>query len=1257
MASDEILLKVALDLDKASSEFKDFSGLWEKHNGDIKKGNEAMQKHADGTAKAYETLNKKIKENITQVGNEGKAVENLEKKMDNLGKKNKESFDTKDLDKFVETLKKASAGFGGMENIGLTADDIDKLSKKLAVVEDDFEALNVLVEFFEEKMRSSATSSVSSFDELNTKIEETKLNIKSTQDYIKDVEKDIKTTAPGQAQANLIQEREAAKKALLEEKVALADYEAQMKKARIENVSMTTQLRKVKDELIQLDLAGERGGERWNQLSQEAEKYNRAIRDTNAEITRTSKATAGLDNLLGAATGVVAFFTAAQGAAALFGEENEDLQKSLVKLTGAIALLNGLQQIQVELAKQGTISNRALVFVQTQYATVTNASATATMRLVAASKLLGIGLIIGGLTYLITNWKDVSKWIGITSEKTERLNDLNKAAVTSASGEIGRLKSLKLELTNVNTPLSRQREIRKELLDQYPTYLKALGDEKSTVDEIEAAFDKLNKALLVNAKLKAAQDLISEEFRKVLEAERKAAEGELSTWQYIVNGIKVAAGADLSNVAKGAVQQNQDNLNEVKKDYESFETFIQKYVGDLNQELDKLGGDPTKDGKRFEALKKEYEDFAKTLEQLLRRQEGIQIALMDNTREKEKALLNQALEDEKEAYRKQIEELKISENAKAKLRAEYNKIYNSETGSAYEQYQKAIADIDAKYDAQAEEVRFKALSAISEVYGTQEQLEREAIGKKWETIRKDIEDQIKLTNDELKKQELVAILKYTVEAQGQEENIFDLDRGLDRIDREKDIADSILRIYQINARDLIDNEEVKQLQLLRLDKQYLDNVLEMYKNSLKDVGDQGLFDELLETLQTSIDPKEIEEVGQKLREAFGDTVADEILRTVGALREVSQGIEDIGEKSNFEKLIDDFGKWTESIESFSKQLAKSLGFQGKAAEEFASGIATAIESTWGSLQTIFDAEIDQHRQKIDSFQESIDKIENELDRERKLYEDGYANNYDEREKDLENLKEQKKKEEEELQKAQKRKAALAKAEMLVDTVSQLGNMITASSNIFKWASKIPIVGVPLAIGLIATMFGAFAAAKTKAFQAIGQGQNFRKGLGEGSLKLSGPKHEERGFGLFNSKTGERVAEFEDGEEILISNKQQSRKYRHILDALIADAQGRSNIDSTLEGYYGVKKVGKQTMQVIKHVNNVSVIAQKSKEEASYKDDSLLKEFKDFKDSFKREFDGYKKERDNEIESWETPHFFHVKKGNTVKKYPKKDSDS
>jgi len=1251
--NDEILIKVALDATKLESGFRDHSKLWDLHNAEVEKGKKTQEEYVNNTIKSRTNLNKALKTNIDKVAAEGKAVQALEKKFESFNKKNEKSFNTQKIETFNKSLEGVSKNIANLEQFNISTEDMDYLTSKLSVAQDDFEALNILVDFFESKMKDSATTVADSFDVIKKKIDETKLNISSTEGFIKEISKDISSTAPGQDQANLIAERTAATKALNEEKIALADYQIQLKKAREENVSMASQLRKVKDELVQLELAGERGGDRWIELSEQAQKYNEVIVNTNAELRRTSSSTEGLDNLIGAAAGIVGVFSAAEGAASLFGNESEDLQKTLVRLNGAIALLNGLQAIQTELAKKETIAARALTFVQGQYAIATDASAKATLRLSAASKLLGIGLLIATLAAIVVYWKDISKWIGITTEKTEALNTVNKQAINNSTAEIGRLKSLQLELENTNTPLDRQREIKKELLDQYPTYLKALGDEKSSAEDITTAFDNLNKALILNAKLSAARELIGEEFKKVLEAERKAALGEVSTYQTIANGIKNAfsnpALAGINTVSDNFTDA-QKNLSEAKKDFEDFEDFITKFIGDTNFELNKLGGDPTKDGELFKDAIKEYEKFSSLLANLVDEQEDYRIEAIENGREKEKEILKAKLNDEKENYQQQIDDLKVSEERKAKLREEFNKLYNEQTGVAYEQLRKDILKIDEKYDNDLLAVKLKAQSAIDAVFKSETELERKAIEDRFDAIRQELLEQLEQTEDLTEKNEIKVKITTLNTAENAELSNFDLNTDLDRVDREMEIAETVLSIHQNNASDLILNEELKQLQILKVQEDGLKKRLALLSGSLNEsqLEELNKFQEAIDNASSDIEAKEL---GDALAKSLGDETAIEILKVADALKKVGNEINKIGSQSGLGNTINEIAEWTSSLEGFGLKLAESLGLQGEAAKEFAEFTANAINSVVDGLNALFDAEIEQRQAKIDSIQESIDAVEEEVEREQQLYEDGYANNYEARQEDLNSLKQQKKKEEEELKKAQKQKALIQKAEMIANLASQASNLITSVTEITKAHSGIPFVGVALAIGFIATMFGAIAQAKAQA-QSITGGQNFRRGLQEGPLSLSGPRHEERGFGLYNSKTGERVAEFEDGEKLYTVNKRQQHKYTDVLDAMVADSKGTGNLETFLKQKYSVDPLGNETIQIVKHVNEITVKSQKTKEDASGTDEKLLNEIEKLRSDFAEEFKGHRKKEEDKTESWETKEYYHVKKGNKTKKYRK-----
>ncbi|GAA3638959.1 hypothetical protein [Flavivirga jejuensis] len=1279
MASDEVLFKVALDLSKVDSQFKDHSILWEKHTQDIAKGEKAMQDYANNTVKDYDKINKAVKTQISQVAAEGKVIVELDKKFQNLSKNNKDAFDSKELKDFDSLIKSLSKDMGSIESLNLSVDDIDSLISKLTNVEDDFGTLNVLVDFFEDKMKQASIGVVGSLDDIKEKIKETQLNIKSTEDFIKDSDKRIKSTAPGQDQANLISEREAAKKALNEEKVALEDYKLQLKEVRTENVSLATDLRKVKDELVKLELEGERGSARWNELKEKAIEYTTALEDTNAQLKKASSSTQGLDNLISAVNGVIGVFAVAEGAQALFGAGSEDLQKTLVKLNGALALLNGLQAIQAEVAKKGTASNKALAVVQGLYAKATDASAKSTLRLGAALKLLGIGLIVGLVAALVVYWKDVAKFIGITSDESERMKEVNEKANEIYGDQIAQLTLLNKKVKDGGLSFNQKEKAVKDFNDAFGD---TLGSAKS-YEELENRLinngDKYIQYLSLKAQAEATYQIALEKTKSLRQDILRLEQGEgLGFFDEVTKYSDNASNSFWELFGIETINQNEISQEEIlsiiglpderefKNAISKYSQFIQSGLSNLREQngvINTTLGSASDLESKFADLGKQYnilgdssdktsKKVSSLLRELVKMQEQIQTNLIDNDREKDKTLVTQRLEEEKKAFEERITALKASESEKIKIQAEFNKLYNKENGIAYEELRKQLNEIDAKYDAEREKVKFKALGAVASVYDASAVIERQNIQEKWKNIREELQKQIAQTDDEFEKYDLQISINTTVGAEKDELKEFDKDTDLEKIDKDQEIAESILKIYQANAKDLIDNEKLKQLQLLKIQEAGLEAKLQRLEKDL-DAEQQLLVKNTLEAIKNAKSKEEAIVLGEKLREGLGDKTAKEILKTVEALKEVQTEIEGVSNKTEDSDLGSKISGLFSSTEGFAKGIGKLFGLSGALLNEFAEALGGAIDSVYSSLKEIATLEVEERKKKVEATQESIDKIEEEVEREKQLYEDGYANNYDNRQKDLESLKAQKAKEEEELKKAQKKRAAFAKTEFLIQTGIQLGNLVTSATNIFRVATKIggPFA-IPIAVAAIATMFGAFAIAKTKAFQAIGSGQNFRRGLKEGALDLHGPRHEESGFGLYNSKTGERVAEFEDSEKVYVVNKQQQRKYSHILDAMINDTQGGMSLEHYLSQKYGHPNVGEQTMQVIRRVNHVTIKSEQAKEEASKKSNETVNELRKLNEKFDKEFEGYKNERENEPKTWETPEYFYVKKGNITKKYPK-----
>ena len=180
-----------------------------------------------------------------------------------------------------------------------------------------------------------------------------------------------------------------------------------------EFTSTRQESRAYQEAATKLGLAFDINSEQFQKFRTEVGKGVDDIRDIKDSIRLASSDTKGLDRLVGAAQGLTGAFNVAQGAAALLGDENEELQKTLVKLQAATSILNGLQAIQNELKNKDSVFSKAINFLRGQEtkltiaqteaqaanAVATNAGAAATSRLGFAMKALGIGAVLAAVSY------------------------------------------------------------------------------------------------------------------------------------------------------------------------------------------------------------------------------------------------------------------------------------------------------------------------------------------------------------------------------------------------------------------------------------------------------------------------------------------------------------------------------------------------------------------------------------------------------------------------------------------------------------------------------------------------------------------------------------------------------------------------------------------------------------------------------------------------------------------------------------------
>lgn len=160
-----------------------------------------------------------------------------------------------------------------------------------------------------------------------------------------------------------------------------------------------------------------------NEIIKQAGRMKDAIGDTRGEVAYFASDTRRLDAVLGGIQGVAGGFAVAQGAAALFGGENKELQATMVKLQAAMALVTGLQAIQNALQAESAFMvglNTAATKIQTYVL----GQATVAARVYSAALLAtGAGAIIAGLVLIYSALQSNAEAAKAAEDAQDKYND------------------------------------------------------------------------------------------------------------------------------------------------------------------------------------------------------------------------------------------------------------------------------------------------------------------------------------------------------------------------------------------------------------------------------------------------------------------------------------------------------------------------------------------------------------------------------------------------------------------------------------------------------------------------------------------------------------------------------------------------------------------------------------------------------------------------------------------------------------------
>lgn len=204
--------------------------------------------------------------------------------------------------------------------------------------------------------------------------------------------------------------------------------------------SLKGRLRELKEELSKLETAGQEGSAAFQKLSIEAGKLQDQVSDTQERVKVLASDTFKFDAAVGAAKGLAAGFAIAQGAAATFGIESEDLNKTIARTQGALALLSGLQEIASLVTGQGATKIALQNLFMKEKVVVTNAAtgsvgalttaeegaAVATLATKKSLDLLKVSIAATGIGALVLVLGALYQVYQQNSAASKKFNDLMK---------------------------------------------------------------------------------------------------------------------------------------------------------------------------------------------------------------------------------------------------------------------------------------------------------------------------------------------------------------------------------------------------------------------------------------------------------------------------------------------------------------------------------------------------------------------------------------------------------------------------------------------------------------------------------------------------------------------------------------------------------------------------------------------------------------------------------------------------------------
>ncbi|WP_418894221.1 hypothetical protein [Limibacterium fermenti] len=299
-----------------------------------------------------------------------------------------------------------------------------------------------------------------------------------------------------------------------------------------------------------MKMHGDTGSETLNRLQHELGELNDIAGDTQRAIKGIGSDTIAFDTVMEGTQGIAAGFQVAQGAAALFGVEEEKLMPMMVRLQAIMATTSGLQQIGNTLQKESNVM-RAVHNLQLSAAAKAEAahamaiaaktgaeklSIAGTVKATVAQKAFNLVAKANPYVLLATAIISVVGAIALLTRANKehttgqkRMNDLGKAAIEGYNEQQVELEIMQKRINDTTTSLDEKQRMLKTVNEKYLDS----NHQLKNINELEAwlvnSTPAVVEAYVARATAEAARQKAVETNMKILGEEKKS-DKELLKW-------------------------------------------------------------------------------------------------------------------------------------------------------------------------------------------------------------------------------------------------------------------------------------------------------------------------------------------------------------------------------------------------------------------------------------------------------------------------------------------------------------------------------------------------------------------------------------------------------------------------------------------------------------------------------------------------------------------------------------------------------